>query len=520
MDAAGFTIMRLVYDPLFVIDKYGVAQPFLAESATPSKDFKTWTIKLRDNIKFHDGTPLNADALIANMNGWINSKAIAHYAVAPLILKTGSSKANTQKIDNLTVSVTLNYAWVSFLNTLAEQQIAYVQSIGNIEANIAKASDGDKKPCGTGPFIFDNCDWNVDSVFYANHNPDYWIPGLPNVEKVEVHPVVKGTARLAALGTGATDLDLIVMNEASAIRAFKNSPGAANSDSSHYIDDSSLAAQKIRPPAVNSVQFNCRTSLGYKSSPFSNYIGGKFKLTGNGYLARKAVCEAVNRKNLLNLVGYGILSSADQVFPTNSVYGKSKTALPSYSVTNATADAKKAGLKSFNLMSTSDGDATATANAILQDCKAAGINVNIVYLDQSTLINNCLVGNYDATLWNQFGGVNPDVNFPWWNTLDGANGQLVSINMAGNFDPVINTTMLAAMGAGKPSTQTSKWAAVQTQLNKDLPYMFTSYQVSAIASNTKCNGWQNPTVTVGGKTIELLSHEGLVPWLTGVTLSA
>jgi ABC-type transport system substrate-binding protein len=520
MDAAGFSMMRAIYDPLFVIDKNGVAQPFLAESGTPSKDYKSWTIKLRSGIKFHDGTDLNADVLIKNMNGWINKDAIAHYAVAPLIQPKGSTKANTVKVDNLTVKLTLNYPWVSFLNTLAEQQIAYVQSGGNIDDNIAHANSGDKAPCGTGPFVFNHCDWNVDSVFYADHNPNYWIAGLPNVNKIEFHPVVDGVARYSALGTGATDLDLIVMNEPNAIKAFKNNPAAANSNLDHYVDDSSDAARRIRPPAVTSVQFNCRTSLGYKASPFSNYIGGnKTFSSGKGFLARKAVSEAVNRANVVSTTGYGIVSVADQVFPTSSVYGKSKTAFPAYSVTQAKKDAKAAGLTSFNLMSLTDSSSSAAAQAIQGFCATAGITVNIVYKDQSTLINNCLVGNYDATMWNQFGGVNPDVNFPWWNLFDGSNGALVSINMAGNFDPVINSTMLSAMGAGKPSTQTSKWAAVMAQINKDVPYMWLNYQVSAIASHTGCNGWQNPSVTVGGKTINLLNHEGLTPWFTTVTLA-
>ncbi len=520
MDSAGFSIMRAIYDPLFVIDSTGVPRGFLAESGTPSKDYKSWTIKLRSGIKFHDGSDLNADALIANMNGWINPNAIAHYAVAPLIQPKGSSVAATTKVDNLTVTVKLNYPWVSFLNTLAEQQIAYVQSVGCINANKAKGGDGDKAPVGTGPFIFSSCDWLEASVFKANHNPNYWIAGLPNVDKIEFHPIVDGVSRVAALGTGGTDMDIIVVSEPNAIKAYKNNPAAANSDLGHYLDDSSSAGYKIRTPAVNSIQFNCRTALGYKASPFSNYIGGgKASFTGKGFLARKAVSEAIDRHAVNATVGFGITPNADQVFPPSSVYGKSKTAFPPYSASKATADAKKAGLTKFNLMSTSDSSAVATANAVQGFCKTAGIDVTIVYKDASTLINAALVGNYDATLWTQFGGVNPDVNFPWWNTLDGSNGALVSINMAGNFDPVIETGMLSAMGAGTPKTQLSKWNAVQSQINKDIPYCWLSYQVSAIISHTHCSGWQTPTVTVGGSPIQLLSHEGTTAWWSTATLS-
>ncbi|MEI6700268.1 MAG: ABC transporter substrate-binding protein [Actinomycetota bacterium] len=528
MDSAGFSIMRAVYDPLFVIDKNGVAKGFLAESGVPSNGNKSWTIKLRAGITFHDGSPLNADALIANMNAWIHPSAIAHYAVAPLIQPPHSSTANTVKIDNLTVKLTLNYPWVSFLNTLAEQQIAYIQAVSSINANKAHAGNGDKAPVGTGPFVFNSCDWNVSSVFYADHNPDYWIAGLPNVAKIAFHPIVNGVARVAALGTGPTDMDIVVVSEANAIKAFKNNPGAANSDLSHYVDDSSAAGYAIRTPAVNSIQFNCRTALGYKKSPFSNYIGATKKIngvlqplyTGAGFLARRAVVQAIDRHAVNATIGLGVTPNADQVFPPTSVYGKSKTAFPGYSKTKAIADAKKAKFTAFTLMSTSDSSAVASANAIQGYCAAAGIAVTIAYLDASTLINAALVGNYDATLWNQFGGVNPDVNFPWFNTLDGANGALVSINMAGNFDPVIETAMLAAMGAGAPKTQLSKWNAVMSQINKDIPYCWMSYQVSAIISHTHCNGWQNPTVTpTGGSAIQLLNHEGTTAWWSTATLS-
>ena len=43
-------------------------QPKLALSWTPSEDFKTWTFKLRPGVKFHDGTPFNAEAYKANFD--------------------------------------------------------------------------------------------------------------------------------------------------------------------------------------------------------------------------------------------------------------------------------------------------------------------------------------------------------------------------------------------------------------------------------------------------------------------
>ena len=516
MDSAGFAMMRAIYDPLMVNTSTGAVVPYLAQSMTPDSKFINWTIKLRSGIKFHDGTDLNADVLIANMNGWVNSNAIAHYAVAPLVQNKTTKLATTTKIDNLTVKLTLNYAWASFPNTLAEQQIAYVQSAACVAANVASNNSGDKSPVGTGPFKFNRCDWGVNSVMYADANENYWIPGLPNVAHIEFHPIVDGGARVDALGSS---VDMVVLSEPKAIAALKSNFGAASSSSSHYIDDSSAAGYAVRTPAVDSIQFNCRNALGYKGSPFSNYLANGHA-NPKGLLARKAVAEAIDRSALNTLVNGGITQVANQVFPPSSVYGTSTVAFPAYSATKAKADAKSAGLTSFKLQTVAGSTSQATAAAAIQSyCAAAGITVTIVTLDSSTLINNCLVGAYDASLWNQFGGWNPDLNFPWWNTLDGSNGAFVSINMAGNFDSVIQNTMLAAMAAGAPHTQASKWKAVMSQINKDIPYVWIDYQVSAIASTTNVSGWQSPSWSVGGSTVNLLRQNGLVPWFTNVTIS-
>ncbi len=514
MDSAGFAMMRAIYDPLMVNKSDGSVTGYLAESMTPDKTFKNWTIKLRSGIKFHDGASLNADALIANMNQWVNSAAIAHYAVAPLIQNKTTKLATTTKIDNLTVKVTLNYAWASFANTLAEQQIAYVQAPSSIADNLASAGSGDKNPVGTGPFVFNRCDWGNNSVLYADANPNYWIPGLPNVAHIEFHPIIDGGARVDALGNS---VDMIVLSEPKAIASLKSNFGAANSSSSHYIDDSSSAGYAVRTPAVDCIQFNCRNALAYKGSPFSNYLPNG-KANAKGLLARTAVAQAINRSALNALVNGGVTANADQVFPTSSVYGKSKVAFPAYSSSKAKTTAKSAGLTSFKLMTVAGSTSQATAATAIQAyCAAAGITVNVVTLSSSDLISTALVGNYDATLWNQFGGCNPDLNFPWWNTLDGSNGALVSINMAGNFDSVIESTMLAAMAAGAPKTQATKWNAVMSQINKDVPYVWINYQVSAIVSTTNVSGWQSPSWSVGGSTVNLLRQNGLVPWFTNVT---
>src|SRR5881275_1752098 len=65
-DTAAETAAAAIFDTLATLDDKGKVQPKLALSWEPSEDFKIWTFKLRPGVKFHDGSPFNAEAVKAN----------------------------------------------------------------------------------------------------------------------------------------------------------------------------------------------------------------------------------------------------------------------------------------------------------------------------------------------------------------------------------------------------------------------------------------------------------------------
>jgi peptide/nickel transport system substrate-binding protein len=156
--AAGtYTVGRTIFDPLVAIDAEGKARPYLAESITSSNDARTWTIKMRPNITFHDGAPLDA-AAVKNFIDTFKRSARVGTSARPV--------ESVDVVDNLTVRVNMNQPWATYPNYL------YLQG-GYIAApSMLASADGSRKPVGTGPFKFKS--WTTDKSLIVEKNPDHW----------------------------------------------------------------------------------------------------------------------------------------------------------------------------------------------------------------------------------------------------------------------------------------------------------------------------------------------------------
>ncbi len=163
--ATGGSAMAAIYDTLMRYDfTSGTFEPQLAESLT-SDDDTTWTLKLRDGVTFTDGTPLDADAVLASLKYYQ-----ANYAYQSLLLM--ANVADTKKTDDLTVVFTLRSPWATFPNMLA-------QGPGMIMAPAAYANPKAFKPIGAGPFVFEKYAPGEELVLDANK--DYWA-GAPHLD--------------------------------------------------------------------------------------------------------------------------------------------------------------------------------------------------------------------------------------------------------------------------------------------------------------------------------------------------
>lgn len=179
----------------------------LAESWEVSDDGLTYTFKLRQGVKFHDGTDFNADAVVFNFTRWSDPASPYKFEgdsfdyYDSMFGPDGSRVIKEVKaVDASTVQFTLNQTQAPFLQNLAMPSFA----IGSPAAIESKKENFKSEPVGTGPFMFK--EWKRNDSITLVKNPNYWEQGLPKMETVIVRSIPDNSARFNALQNGEIDL--------------------------------------------------------------------------------------------------------------------------------------------------------------------------------------------------------------------------------------------------------------------------------------------------------------------------
>jgi peptide/nickel transport system substrate-binding protein len=209
-------VFQNLYDKLVDTDPSLTVVPMLATSWTLSADGRTVTLKLRQGVRFHDGTPFNADAVKFSIERQINPEhpfnKLGKYPFANFFF--GNVKA-VEVLDDATVEFVLKEPRASFLAVLT----AGAASIVSPTAVKKLGLDYPSQPVGTGPFRF--VAWDRGQRVVLDKNPRYW-RGPTKLERVIYRPIVEDQARLTELLTGA--VDLIVGTPPDYVAQLENNP--------------------------------------------------------------------------------------------------------------------------------------------------------------------------------------------------------------------------------------------------------------------------------------------------------
>ncbi|MCF6092396.1 ABC transporter substrate-binding protein [Microaerobacter geothermalis] len=207
-DGESLVVTKQVFDTLvdYADDSTDVV-PALAEE-WDSQDGLTWTFKLRQGVKFHDGTDFNADAVVFNFERWMDKENPYHQGDFPYYsYMFGGFKGDeghiikeVKSVNPYTVQITLNRPYSPFINTIAMPAFA----IASPEAVKKYGDKFGENPVGTGPFIFK--EWKRNDSITLEKNPNYWMEGYPKLDKLIYRSIPDNSARFIALQNGEIDL--------------------------------------------------------------------------------------------------------------------------------------------------------------------------------------------------------------------------------------------------------------------------------------------------------------------------
>lgn len=353
LSTPGTTAAKAVYETLMKIGPNGEVTPNLAESLTTADQIH-WTMKLRQGITFTDGTPYNADAVIAHLTRYTGPGAQAR--------DTGQVRqiAGMTKTDDLTVDFTIAAKSVEF-------PLIFTNTAGMVPSPAAVASQGKAyglNPVGAGPFKVKSFQPGGDLVL--ERNPGYYEKSLPYLDTLTLTTATDTQARLSALQAGSLDL--------------------ASTQSVTDFDNAEKAGLTVlQQPAYTYFYI----ALNLSKAPFDDPN------------LRKALIEGIDNKAVATAVFRGKQQPMHGYFTSNHpAYADS--AYPAFDPADAKrlVDQYKASGKSpdFEITITSPPEFQRQASIIQQMLKDIGIAMTIRVSDQPTMITEQAAGNYVAQL--------------------------------------------------------------------------------------------------------------------------
>jgi peptide/nickel transport system substrate-binding protein len=456
---SGIQVANAIYDTLTVPATNGEYVPYLAESVTSNDDFTVWTITLRPNITFHNGQPLDAEALKANLDAW--KEGI-------LLSQVFSDAGEITIVDDLTVQVQTTVPWPGFAGVL------YLNGRGGIAApeQIADTTSESctTQPIGTGPFMCEPGCWEINRQFVATANPDYWATDdagnkLPYLDQITFVPITEAEQRVNALQQGR--IDLMHTSDADATIRLEQ------------LADQGQAKVLIEEPGVREQSYYI---LNTREAPF------------NSLKAREAFSLALDRDELIEVTEGGRPEKSTGMFDVDTPGYLEDSGFPEHDAEAAEqlVQEVKDEQGSFDVVlgTTPDPANLSEAELMQQQLEDVGISAEIAQTEQSAFINEVLSGSFSVGLWRNLHSdpAHPDpATTPWFTSEN-------IINFAAYDDPEIDRLLEQGRSASDPDEIERIYSELNRQFSEKLYYYWGWYVDWTIGSKTNVNGVTGPTL--------------------------
>jgi peptide/nickel transport system substrate-binding protein len=434
LSLANGSVYAAIYETLMINRPGEPVALGLADSLTESADRLSWTLVLKPGVTFHDGTPMNAEAVKFNLE---RQKASLYNGSGLLPL------TSVDVVDDLTATLNLSTPWTALPTVLA--------GVNGLMVSPTAASDNDgfkRKPVGSGPYEL--VEWSPSDKAALKRFDGYWGDPAPLDELIFKFVPVEA-ARVAAFEAGELDAFTTIVN-------------ATATDA----DDG--GAQVTSPPPT-----------GYGLTYFNTT-----KPPFDDVRVRQALALASDRDAISAAYqGQSFAEASYSPFFTDSEWWVPPTTPGSYDPEAAKAllaDYGKPVKFTFKLLVGSQ-EIEDAVRATIDYWKEIGIEAELQMVpDLGTYVADVVTGNYDAVGW--IAGSTGDPDTVLYNLLHSGG--------ASNYGKYSNPAMDELLDRGRSSNDDAErkqiYADVQALFREDEPISISSHGQIFIVSSPDITG--------------------------------
>jgi peptide/nickel transport system substrate-binding protein len=381
--------------------------------------------------------------------------------------------------DPMTVKITTRVPWIALP--------AWLWATGRLGMVANEQIDSGPRECprkliGTGPFKL--VSWTPNDKLVADRNPNYWQKDengiqLPYLDRITFRPVPDVVQRVNGLKGG--DLDLIHLTDGDQISLLRRDVSAGSFkmlETTRAAEVAHVMLNAGKPPFDN---INARLAVAYASDP--------------------AEANATNQKGVNKLATQpyapetlGYISNPD--FPKLDL-NKSREYQAKYK--------QETGQDLSFVVEHTNDEATKNLALIVQNqMKRAGIDARLPQqgTEQSQYINRAIGGDYQAILWRNFPGGDPDTLYIWWHSKiwDPATNSFSRVNLV-NFgrinDPEIDKALETGRSDPDPEKRKEAYQSIGREFAKGVYNIWTWYSTWSFAGKNDVSGIVGPRLPNG-----------------------
>jgi len=427
-------------------------EPALATKWTAAKNATAWTFTLRDSVKFTDGTPFDADAVVFNFDRYTNPKS--PYTTPALVAQSATFVGlvdKVTKVDDHTITITTKAPDSHLPEDLSTVFMASPSAVKKDPKNFGT------HPVGTGPFEFSSETQGQQLTLVPNKS--YW-GGAPKLDKLVLKPIPEATARIAALRSGAVNWI-------------------------EYPTPDDI-------PSLQSGGFQILTNSYDHIWPWVLNTSAK---PWNDPRVRQAANYAIDRDGMATNLLHGTAESAAQVAPrANTAYD------PANDIYKLDPDKAKALLKAAGFpngfTTTVEYPTSGSGNmipgpmneALQKDLAAVGIKVKLKPIEWSTMLGQYVTGKFPPGI----DAINISLSFQqesFWQLAFSSTGP---INLGHYKNATVDKLIGEAQTTVDPTARGDLYKQAAAEITKDAPWLFVVNDRNPRALAPSVDGFVEP----------------------------